>query len=248
MKMLSIQERLQMERRIWGSDEYRFTKSSKDLSRLANYDRPIERKIIVPFERLFQMFQSNIINNRISYSGTTPCVPGKEYEIFPFSYPNNIYGVAIKYTIPKHLMYEMNLIDYRRLITLMNSEYGDEEGEVFTYYLFNSGHVKILDYGLAVTFLKFIVNLNVERKRERNDRITTTDFYNYSIQKLLDIAEIDDLQFLESIFGEKGKYALDRHNARYEFLDGYDFGASMNKFIDEPINIMYNGMNIDVYI
>ena len=226
-------------------DEYHFGKSLKIYKREATYDRPRARKITVPFDIIYQMIHSYIINNQISYTGTIPCVPGKQFE-YKFVHYNHIYGKYNKYTIPEHLTYEMNLTDYRRLTVLMDSTYGEGEGEHFVYYLFTNDHLKILDDKLAIALIKFIINKRIdEHDNERNFNLF--DFYDMYTRKLIRIAEIDDLQFLESIFGDKAKYVLNRFNARCHIRDKYNvytWGESMF----EPININYNGINLNVNI
>ena len=243
---LTIEEILHTERMLYGSDEYRFMKSSKVLRhRALNYE-DTRRKITVPFDRLYQMIHSYIINNQISYTGKIPCVPGKDYE-YPFIFRNNIYGLYNKYTIPEHLIYEMNLTDYRRLTVLMNSEYGEGEGERFVYYLNDNEHVKILDADLAITLLKYAINKNIDNRIANNDKVSIIDFYNYDTSILCEKAGISRLRFFEFIFGDMAEYIDNRYNIRCKLHDEfrmYTWGDSMF----EPINITYNGINFDVQI
>ena len=242
--MLSLRERLQLDRLLYGSDEYRFTKSLQCIRRQALYDKPYERKITVPFERLYQMIQSYIINDQISYNSAIPCVPGKEYE-YSFIHYNHIYGRYNKYTIPEHLLYEMTSTNFRELISLMDSHYGDGEGETFTYYLYTNEHLKILDTELSISIIKYAINKRVNNYNGKN--LSIIDFFDYYIRQLLEMVEIDELKFLESIFGEKAKYILNRYNARCKIH--YEHGYYMwSDSLCETISITYNGINLDVVI
>ena len=204
---------------------------------------PLRQKITVPFHRLYQMIQSYILNDQISYDGTTPCIPGKQYE-YRFLHYNHIYGENNKYTIPEHPIYEMNSTDYRQLITLMNSQYGDGECESFVDHLHKNYQVKILDLELALTLLKREINYMLTEYI--GYKLKVNDIFNYFVMKIINDFKLDIQQIMELIFDEKGKYVFDRWNARCTI--GCNYGWYLTNSLYETISITYNGNILDIEI